>query len=181
MLGFVAAHGFLAYPENVAPDSAEIERVEGQYFRPIIKRGQDCSQIFGRGSANAAQILRNDEVWSEASQSFGIHGIDALASGSELADQAVDFERRRIFVNARVNDNGLGARGGRVVAFVADTNHLLTQAEREQNFRRGGQERNNTHPGHLRTLAQHQETSAICKENICAASARILPVSLATI
>jgi len=129
MLSFVAAHGFVPNPKDVTPDVAEIERIEGQYLRSIIKRGQDRRQVFRRGRANAAQILRNNEVRGEAFQSFGIHGIHAFASGCELADHPVDFERSRIFGNARVNDNGLGACGRRVVAFVADTNHLLTQAE----------------------------------------------------
>lgn len=154
MFGGVAVHGFVADPENVSPDVAKVERIEGQYFRPIIKGREYGGKIFRRGRANTAQILGNDKVRGETFEGFGIHSVDAFAAGSEFADQAVDFDRTGVFRKTGVDDYGFAAGRGWVVAFVADTNDLVAETEGEEDFCGGGEKGDDALRGHYRTLAQ---------------------------
>src|ERR1700758_4479611 len=148
------AEGLFADQENVAPDIAEIERIERQYFRLDFESCKNRGEVFGRSRTDMAQILGDDEVGRQSAQNFGVDRINALAARAEFAHQAVDLGGCSAFRNAGMNDNGFRARGGRKIALVTDAKDFPVQSESEENLRGGREQRNNAQGGHSRTLPQ---------------------------
>ena len=91
------------------------------------------------------QILRDDQVGSEFFQRLRVDGVKAFASGNIFPYQTIDLQRRCILGNARLNDDALVASLRREIAFMADANNLLVEAQRKQNLRGRWQQRNDSH------------------------------------
>ena len=141
-LGLVATQGFIANPKDIAPDIAEVERIEGQNFRPAVEIGQHRAEIFWRSGADAAQILRDDEIRSETAEGIGVYRVDALSTFREFTDHAVNLARRNVFGDAGFYGDGFSSNGGRKVALMADAHNLIAEAKGEKNFS-GGRDQGN--------------------------------------
>ena len=82
-----------------------------------------------------AEILRDDQVGREFLESFGVDGVKAFAARDIFANQPVDFRRRRVFRDSRLDDHVFGAGGGREVAFVADADDFVGRSPGRREFR----------------------------------------------
>src|SRR5579864_7433111 len=107
--GGASAAGLLADPQNIAPDVAEILRIEAKNFRALGKAREGGGEIVRRSGADVAQILGDDEVGSELFERLGVDGVKAFAAGNVFANEAIDFGRRSIVGDARVDDYFFGA------------------------------------------------------------------------
>src|SRR2546428_13127054 len=97
----MGAECLFADPENIAPDVAEIERIETQNFGALIEIGEHYGKIFRRSGAYVAQVLRDDEVGRETAQRFGVDRITTFAARAQFTNTARNYGRRGGFWNAR--------------------------------------------------------------------------------
>ena len=111
------------------------QRTCGAFSEPRERSGE----IVGRSGADVTQILGDDQVGREFFESLGVDGVEAFAARDVFANLAVDFRRRCVVRNSRLDDDSLGAGRGRKVAFVADADDLAVETEGEENFGGGGQ------------------------------------------
>ena len=74
-----------------------------------------------------AQVLRDDEVGRETAQRFGVDRINTFTASAEFTNKAVNFGRRGVFGDARMDHDFFRASGWGKVALVADANDLLIE------------------------------------------------------
>ena len=86
-----------------------------------------------------AQILRQDQFGRERAKELGIHRVDALAARDNFADLAVNLRGRRVRVNARSKQRRFRRRVRGKIAFMADAENRVTQADGVSDFGRGRQ------------------------------------------
>src|SRR5260370_13940493 len=86
-----ATAGFFSYPKNIAPDVAQILRIEAENFRAPVETRERGSEIIGRGGANMAQVLGDDQIRSQCLQHLGVDGVQTFATVNVLANEGVDF------------------------------------------------------------------------------------------
>src|SRR6267142_627088 len=134
-----------ADPQNIAPYIAKVLRIETEDLWPLRKPCQRRAQIVRRGGAHMTQILRNDQIGSEFFQRLRVDGVKAFASGNIFPYQTIDLRRRRILWNARLNHDPLVTDLPRKITFVTDADDFSVEAQRKQNLRSRGQQRNNSH------------------------------------
>src|SRR5258708_24514100 len=185
--GTRAAAGFFTDPQNIAPDIAEILRVEAEDFGAETEARERRGKIIRRGGTDMAEILRDDEVRRESSQCFRIDGVQTFTAGNEFADDTVNLRRRSIVRNARADDDALVAHLRGKITFVADADDFLVEAEPKKDFRGGRQEGDNAHEKELyhnkRGIRYRQgsksqgtlpilATKSICRGNIFCAFGR---------
>src|SRR5882724_1792620 len=91
-------------PEHVAPDVAQILRIEAKNFRPPVETRERGSEIIGRGGANMAQILGDDQIRGQCFQHLGIDGVQTFPAVNALANEGVDFRGGSTARHARMND-----------------------------------------------------------------------------
>ena len=72
------------------------------------------------------QILRENQIGSEIFEEVGIDGIETLAARYELANLRVDVGSGGVFFDARLNDDLFRAGGRWEIAFVTDTDDVVT-------------------------------------------------------
>src|SRR5712691_4179933 len=127
------------------------------------RRSKRGSEIIGRGGANVAEILSDDQIRGQCLQHLGVDSVQTFAAINVLANKGIDFRGGSTMRHARMNDHGLGAGGRREVTFVADAHNFEVQSERKKNLGSRRQQRHDPHVGHNSntTLAK-----AICRENI---------------
>ncbi|GAC1671684.1 MAG: hypothetical protein NVS9B4_27010 [Candidatus Acidiferrum sp.] len=99
-LGFTSAPGLGADCQNIPPNIVQPLGIETKNFRAQIEARQHRGQVVRRCGANVAQILRDDKVRREVPQSFGIHCVDAFASGDVIAHETIDLCGYGIMGNA---------------------------------------------------------------------------------
>src|SRR6267142_231418 len=137
--------GLFADPQNIAPYIAKVLRIEAQHLWPLGKARQRRTQIVRRGGAHMTQILRDDQIGSELFQRLRIDRIEALASRNIFPHEAVDLQRRGILGNSRLNHDPLVTDLPRKITFVTDADDFSVEAQRKQNLRSRGQQRNDSH------------------------------------
>src|ERR1700730_385876 len=79
-LGGIAAAGFFADPEDVAPDVAEVLGIEAKDLGALSGAGKGGGEGIGRSGADVAQILSDDEIGCEVFEGFSVHGVEALTA-----------------------------------------------------------------------------------------------------
>jgi hypothetical protein len=144
--------GFFSHPKNVAPDVAQILRIEAENLRAPVESREGRGEIVGRGGANVAQVLRDNQVRRHCFQQLRVNGVQTFAAVNILANERVDFCRRGAVRHARVNDHRLRAGPRREVAFVADADDFTIKTKCEEYLGSGGKERDDAHD--QETLAQ---------------------------
>src|SRR5258708_31836223 len=143
--GARAAARFFTHPQNIAPDIAEILRVEAEDFGAETEARERRGKIVRRGGADMAKVLCDDEVRRESLQCFRIYGVQTFTAGNEFADDTVNLRRRSIVRNARADADALVAHLRGKIAFVADADDFLVAPERKKDSRGGQQEGANAH------------------------------------
>ena len=146
------AAGFFPHPKNVAPDVAQILRVEAKNIGAPFESRQRRGKIVGRRGANMAQVLSDDQIRCQSLQDLGIDGIQAFAAVHILAHEPVNFHRRSIVRQARMNDHRLRTGARREIALVAYAHNFPIQAECKENLSSRREQRDDSHDG--RTLTQ---------------------------
>ena len=126
--GLATATGFFADPQNVAPNIAEILRIQTQNLRPVGKSCERRSQILRGSRADVAQVLRDDQVRRQFLERFGVHGIQALAASHLFTHKFVDLEGLGVRGNTGLDNHAFGARLGGIVAFVAHAHNVALEA-----------------------------------------------------
>src|SRR5882762_2747212 len=137
--------GLFADPQNIAPYIAKVLRIEAQHLWALGEAHQGCSQIIRRGGAHMTQILRDDQIGSELFQGLRVDGVETFALRNIFADEAVDLQRLRVFGNTRLNDHSFVTSLRRKITFVTDADDFSVEAQRKQNLRSRGQQRNDSH------------------------------------
>src|SRR5712671_636048 len=144
-LGGPSTPGLFADPQNIAPYIAKVLRIEAQHLWALGEAHQRRSQIIRRGGTYVTQILRDDQIGSELFQGLRVDGVETFTSGDIFADEAVDLQRRRAFGNTRLNDHSFVTSLRRKITFVTDADDFSVEAQRKQNLRGRGQQRNDSH------------------------------------
>src|SRR5258706_5180016 len=103
------------------------------------------AKIVRRSGADVAKILCDDQVRIDGGQHGQVHAVEAFTAFEEFADLPVNRRRAFRVRNARHDQNRFAARFRRKIALVADAGDLIAQPQREQDFRRGGQQGTNLH------------------------------------
>src|SRR5205085_8950734 len=80
-----------ANPSNVVQNVIDGFGREGENLWHAPQPGKYRSEIIGRGRANVAELLSDDQIGLNLLQLFPIESIQALATGSETVHLAVDL------------------------------------------------------------------------------------------
>ena len=103
-----------------------------------------CDLVVADG-AHRAQLLRDDEVRLELAQQLLVEAVDRVAALGPLAHGGVDLRRvepGRQLVAREVRQR---QHVRRVVALVRDADHVVAEAEREQQLGGVGDEAHDAH------------------------------------
>src|SRR5712664_2331575 len=103
------------------------------------------AKIVRRSGADVAKILRNNKIGTDRGQCRHVHTVEAFTALEKFADLPVNRRRAFRVRNARHDQNRFAARLRWKIALVADAGDLIAQPQREQDFRRGGQQGTNLH------------------------------------
>ena len=98
-----------------------------------------------------AEVLRDDDVGFNRVQKFKINAVEALASFEKFTHLTINRCGALCVRNARLDQDRLGSRLQRKIAFVADPGDLVAKSQRKQDFRGGRQQRTNLHASQFNT------------------------------
>src|ERR1700678_975650 len=157
----VSRHGLgtggVAYGVNIAPDVVERVRRERKNARCVPESGQCGRQIVGRGGADVAKILGDNQIWLQGLQQIGINGVDAFSPAYQFPYLPIDFSLWRMRIDTRLDQRGFPCGFGRKITLVGDTDHGIAEAKGIENFSSGWKQRDDSHGGYngRRSSAQH--------------------------
>ena len=123
----------------------ELHRVERQHARLAGQRRGDRNDVVVRDRADVADRLRDDQVGLELGEPLGVELVERPPAVHCLADRAVDLRCRESVGDHGAGEVGDGRRLGRPVALVRHGDHLVAEAEREQQLGRARDERRDPH------------------------------------
>ncbi len=95
--------------------------------------------------ADRAQLLRDDQVGLELAQQLLVEAVDRVAALGALADGRVDPRRVEAGRQLVAREVRQLERAGRIVALVRDADHVVAEAEREQQLGGVGHEAHDAH------------------------------------
>jgi hypothetical protein len=138
-LSTLTAAGGFSNPQNVPPHIAKVVGIEADDFRLLGDGSQGGAEFFRGGSADVAEVLRENQVGDEFLESIAVYRVNGFAALDMFADKTIGFRGSGVFRQAGGDDRGFGFRAERKIAFVADADNFFIQAKREQNLRGGRQ------------------------------------------
>jgi hypothetical protein len=104
-----------------------------------------CGDAIERDRAHRAQRLSEDDVGPRVTERLLVEMKGALAACARLAHMRVDLARRRAGRDRRSGHARKVEHRGREVVVVRHSDELVRRAERPDDLRRGGDERDDAH------------------------------------
>jgi hypothetical protein len=129
--GVAHARG-LGQRADVAHGLAEGGGIERDDPRGRGQLGGDPAHVSRGHRAHRAQILRHDQVGLELGQQVLVQHVDRLAALRALAHRGVDLGGAQARRQHVAGDLRQALDRGRVVALVRDADHVVAEAQREE-------------------------------------------------
>lgn len=123
----------------------EGHRVERQHVggaREVVERVVDLAHV---DRADRAQVLGDHEVRIDVGERTTFEPVQVLPGGDALLDDGVDLVGRQPGRERGGRHDPLGARLVGEVAFEGDPGHVVAETELEEDLRRRGQQRDDSH------------------------------------
>jgi len=127
LLRTLAAAGCFANPKNIAPNVAQVARIEADDFRLLGDRGQRSAKFLWSGGAHVTEVLRENQVGGKFFEQIAIYGVDGFAALYVFTDQAIGFGGSSFFREAGRDDRGFRFRAEGKIALVAHADNLFIQ------------------------------------------------------
>src|ERR1700730_917815 len=123
--------------------------MQAKHFRATGKASEDAGKVIRGSCTDVTEVLGNNQFRRQFFQDLRLNCVGAFALRDKFANQAIDLRWARSFWNARADDGSFRFRAGRIVAFMADANNFVVEAEIKEDFGGRGDQRDDTHNGTL--------------------------------
>ena len=123
----------------------ERHRIHGQHVGVAPQVPERVVHFGHIDRAHRAQILGDDEIGRELAQRAFIEVVQVVAGRDACTDLVIDLRRGQSGRQRRVRHDATSSRLRRIVALEGDADDVGACAHREQDLRRGGQQRHDPH------------------------------------